>query len=368
MPGRRRDLPAGSPDTGRLLFVGPDSDIRTEVLRLAAAVGLPAQAVEAAELGHGMWSAPELVVIEAGCADQVCSAALPRRSGVLIVTTARPGAGLWSTAVRIGAEQVLELPAGQTWLGDRLAELADGSGPLGILIAVIGGCGGAGASTLAAALALNAARSGQQPVLLGADPWDGGIDIVLGAEDVGGPRWPDLAAVSGRLSTSAILDGLPNAHGVRFLSSARRHPSRIPLPALSAVVTAARRTGGPVVVDLPRGAEESARWLGGVADLGLMLCSATVPGVLASRAMVAELAWTAANSGLVVRHGRGHEINDDALADTVGLPVILRMREESQLRREAQRGEPPGRRRRGRLAKSSAALWQLAAEHHAEAG
>lgn len=343
-------------------MVGRASDVREEILRLAATTGVHAQTCEAAELTDAIWSGPSLVVINADCADRVSSAALSRRSGVLLVTTSRPGADLWSAAVSIGVEQVLELPAGQAWLVDRLTDAAGGSGPLGILVAVIGGCGGAGASTLAAALAVTAARSGQQPVLLGADPWDGGIDIALGAEDVLGPRWPDLAGVSGRLSTAAILDGLPQAHGVRFLSSARCQPPKVPLPALSAVVTAARRTGGPVIVDLPRGPGESARWIGGLVDLGLVVCPATVSGALAARALVAEISWNAATSGIVVRPGLGRDVDDVALASAVGLPVLLGLREDRLLTRQRQRGEPPGPRRRSHLAKSCAAFWKLAAE------
>jgi secretion/DNA translocation related CpaE-like protein len=326
-----------------------------------------ARACEVADLGHPVWSGPDLVVIDSACADKVSSAQLARRPGVLLVTTGRPGPELWSAAVGIGAEQVLELPAGQAWLGERLADLASGAGPLGTLIAVIGGCGGVGASTLATALALSAAGSGQEPVLIGADPWDGGIDIALGAEDVPGPRWPDLATISGRLSSTAILDGLPQAHGVRFLSSARIHPSLVPLPALSAVVTAAVRTGGPVVVDLPRGAPDSARWVGGAADLNLLVCPATVAGALASRALAAELDWSAGYSGIVIRAGLGGDVDDEALASAVGLPVILRLREETQLVRDSRQGEPPGRRRRSKLAKSCAMLWGLAEVRHAEA-
>jgi len=347
--------------------VGPDSAVREEVLRLAAATGVLARTCEVAELSHAIWSGSDLVVIDSECADQVRTAALSRRAGVLLVTTGRPGPELWSAAVGLGAEQVLELPAGQSWLTERMSDVATGVGSLGTLIAVVGGCGGVGASTLATALALSAAGSSQEPVLIGADPWDGGIDIALGAEDVAGPRWPDLATVSGRLSSTAILDGLPQAYGVRFLSSARSHPSAVPLPALSAVVTAAVRTGGPVVVDLPRGAPDSARWVGGVADLCLLVCSATVPGALASRALVAESGWAPANSGIVVRAGLGCDVDDGALASAVGLPVILRLREEAQLLRDSRQGEPPGRRRRSKLAKSCALLWGLADERHREA-
>jgi len=367
VPGSRRDRPAGAAGSSRLLVVGPDSAVREEVLRLAAAAGVPAGACEGGDLSGSVWAGPDLVVIDSDCAAQVCAAQLARRSGVLLVTTGRAGTELWSAAVGMGAEQVLELPAGQAWLGERLSDVATGSGQLGTLIAVIGGCGGVGATTLATALALTAASSGQEPVLIGADPWDGGIDLALGAEDVPGPRWPDLATVSGRLSSAAILDGLPQAHGVRFLSAARSHPSLVPLPALSAVVTAALRTGGPVVVDLPRGSPDSARWVGGVADLGLLVCSATVPGALAARALVAELDWTPANSGIVVRVGLGGDIENDALGSTVGLPVILRLREEAQLIRDSREGAPPGRRRRSKVAKSCVMLWGLAAERHLEA-
>ena len=367
MPGSRRRLPPASPDGGGLLVIGSGSDVDEEVRRLAASTGVPTREIEPAELTDAIWSGPSLVVVAAESVDQVGAAALPRRPGVLIATMNPPGADVWAAAVTIGVEQVLELPAGQTCLVDRITDAAGGSGQLGILIAVIGGCGGAGASTLAAALAVSAARTGAQPVLLGADPWDGGIDIALGAEDVPGPRWPDLAGVSGRLSSAAILDGLPQAHGVRFLSSARSQPSRIPLPALSAVVIAARRTSGPVIVDLPRGAGESARWLGGLVDLGLVVCPATVSGALASRALVTEICWTANTSGIVVRFGLGHDIDEDALANAVGLPIILALREDARLLRQRRDGHPPGPRRRSNLAKSCAALWQLAAEDQGRA-
>jgi len=364
----RREAPSTSADGRGLLVVGGQSDAGQEIRRLAASTGIATQGIESAELTEAIWSRSGLVLVDAGCAEAVRSAALSRRPGVLLAATRPPGPEVWSAAVAIGVEQVLELPAEQPRLLDRLTEVANGPGPLGILVAVAGGCGGAGASTLAVALALSAAKSGQQPVLIGADPWDGGIDVTLGAEDVPGPRWPDLAGVSGRLSSEAILDGLPSAHGVRFLSSARARPSTVPAPALSAVVTAARRTGGPVVVDLPRGGAESGRWLGGLVDLGVVVCPATVSGALATRALVTESGWTAPSFRIVVRNGvGGRDIDRAALAAAVGIPVILALREDSHLSRQRRRGEPPQPRRRSNLAKSCAVLWQLAADRAEQA-
>lgn len=366
MPAHHR-LSADATRSARLLAIGADSGLRDEVLRLGAATGVDSLAIDVDELNAAIWSDSELVVIDAGSAYALASAGLPRRSDVLIVTTGRPGASLWSAAVNVGAEQVVELPAGERWLAERLSDIAGGSGPVGAVVAVIGGCGGAGATTLAGALALSAARAGHQPVLLGVDPWDGGIDIALGAEDVPGPRWPDLAGVSGRLPVAAILDGLPQAYGVRFLSSDRTKPAPVPLPALSAVVTAARRAGGPVIVDLPRACSDSARWIGGVLDLGLVVCPATVAGALASRALAAELGWNAATSGIVVRPGLGRDVDDADLTAAVGLPVMLRIDEDPHLARQRQRAAPPGPRRRSRLANSCATLWQMALDRQARA-
>ncbi|MDQ3733054.1 MAG: hypothetical protein M3400_03470 [Actinomycetota bacterium] len=343
-----------------MLVVGSDSDVCEEVLRVAATTGVSTQQIEAADLAEVPWAEAGLVVIDATAVDQINNLGLSRRPGVLIVTSSPPSVALWASAVSIGVEQVLELPAGQASLIERMSDVASGSGPLGAMVAVIGGCGGAGASTLAVALALSAARAGRRPVLLGTDPWDGGIDIVLGAEDVPGPRWPDLAEVSGRLPSAAIQEGLPYARGVRFLSSARRRPTAVGLAALSAVVTAARRTGEPVILDLPRCAGATARWLHEVLDLGVLVCPATVSGALASRALVTELQWNAGKSGIAVRRGLGRDITDDALTAAVGLPVLARIPEDPRLLTRQQYGEPPGMRPRSGLARTCAALWRLA--------
>lgn len=342
-----------------MLVIGSEPEVRAEALRFAATTGVCADLFEAAELSAATWAAAALVVVDATAADAVSRLGLARRSGVLIVTSGTPSVALWASAVSIGVEQVLELPAGQAALIERMSDVASGSGPLGPLVAVIGGCGGAGASTLAVALALNAASAGHQPVLLGCDPWDGGIDIVLGAEDVPGPRWPDVAEISGRLPSAAIQDGLPYAHGVRFLSSTRSRPAAVGVAALSAVVTAARRTGEPVIVDLPRSTGEPARWLGGILDLGVVVCPATVAGALASRAIVTELHWSPTNSGIAVRRGLGRDLIDDALAAAVGLPVLTRIPEDHRLLTRQQQGEPPGLRRRSGLARTCAGLWRL---------
>ena len=76
----------------------------------------------------------------------------------------------------------------------------------GWLVAVGGSCGGAGASTVATALALAAAPG---VLLVDADPWGGGLDLLLGAERADGLRWPDLTGLRGRVAGDALLAALP---------------------------------------------------------------------------------------------------------------------------------------------------------------
>lgn len=68
---------------------------------------------------------------------------------------------VWRRAVEIGADCVLRLPDAEGWLVDRIADAAEGVGRQALTVGVIGGRGGAGASTLACALAVTAARAGR---------------------------------------------------------------------------------------------------------------------------------------------------------------------------------------------------------------
>ncbi|MSV77839.1 MAG: P-loop NTPase [Actinobacteria bacterium] len=69
--------------------------------------------------------------------------------------------------------------------------------PLARVIVVVGARGGAGASSLAVAIAQSSAHTGKQVVLLDADELGGGIDLVLGIEGHRGVQWSELAAVDG---------------------------------------------------------------------------------------------------------------------------------------------------------------------------
>ena len=156
---------------------------------------------------------------------------LPRRGGVVLVGQAEPGPADFQAAIAIGAQQVITLPAQD---GELVAELSDAAeaalqdGPRGEVVAVIAGRGGAGASVFATALAQTASEA-REALLIDADPWSGGIDLVLGIEADPGLRWPDLTLQGGRLNYAALREALPRHRGVSVLSGGRawwRHRCR----------------------------------------------------------------------------------------------------------------------------------------------
>ena len=127
---------------------------------------------------------------------------LPRRPGVVVVPTDLDDAQLWQLAAAAGAESVQPLPGAEALLVDRLAAAADGPAR-GTTVAVVGGRGGAGASTLACALARTARAAGdraarrRRPARRRAGPADG---CRRRARACAGPTSPRPAA--GRARTS----------------------------------------------------------------------------------------------------------------------------------------------------------------------
>src|SRR5699024_8606034 len=116
---------------------------------------------------------------------------------------------------------------------------------------VVAGCGGAGASVLACALARRAGAD-HSTVLVDADPLGGGLDLVLGAEQVPGPRWTDLSASRGQLRPSTLADALPRHDGLALLSWGRDDTVDLDPDVFDDFLAAAGQAFDLVIVDLPR--------------------------------------------------------------------------------------------------------------------
>ena len=264
----------------RPLLVTSDPDLLDELLRLCAAAGTEAAVAHDIASARLSWSTPPLVVVGNDLAGAAAVARLPRRAGVVLVGLEADD-GLWDAAKEIGADAA-PLPHAQTWLVNRLGETTDIADGAGLVIAVVGGRGGAGATTLATVLALTGVDLDLRCLLVDADPLGGGIDLALGGEACAGLRWPDLTAAGGRVSGTALLEALPRVHGLSVLSAGRGDALTVPAQAMRSVTAAATRMSDLVVVDLPRHIDDAAEEALSIAAVTLIVVPAEVRAVAAA--------------------------------------------------------------------------------------
>jgi secretion/DNA translocation related CpaE-like protein len=335
----------------RSLVVTEDLLLLDDVLRLAAVAGIEPEVTASSQVVRARWRSAPVVVVGADWVARCAALGLARRPGVLLVAGTPPGRGTYAAGIEVGVAEVVELPAAE----QRLAELLAGArsepaGPPGSVMCVLSGCGGGGASVLSAALACVAASTGRSPLLVDADPFGGGVDLLLGGETAAGLRWPDLASCAGPISPGTLRDALPRVHGVSVLATARKGPMQLPAAALRAVLHAGRRFADPVVLDLSRSADAGTAAVLDEADRALLVVPNEVRAVAAAARMAEWAGQHLASLDLVVRRVRPHGLAAEEVAGLLGLPLAGSLRPEPGLAGALERGEPPGRRGRGPLA------------------
>ena len=136
--------PPRLPAPPRPLVVTDDPDVLEELLRIAATAGTELDVAPDAGAARRCWASAGLVVVAADAAEGCARLRLPRRGGVVLLGADLDDAGVWQLAVEVGAERVLFLPDGEPWLGTAFADAVEGSGPEGLVVAVLGGRGGSG--------------------------------------------------------------------------------------------------------------------------------------------------------------------------------------------------------------------------------
>lgn len=313
-----------------------ETAMRDDVDRVAAAAGVAVVHV-AQPPSRQAWTGASAVLLDAAGAGSCSAPSLPRRTHVIMLSSAEPGAADWHGAIAVGADRVMTLPADEAELVAALSEAAAYGGRdadrRGAVLAVMGGRGGAGASLFATALA----QSARDALLVDADPWSGGIDLVAGSEDKPGLRWPDLALQHGRLDFAALRQALPRIGGLSVLSSVRGGNDVEPGP-LAAVVDAGRRGGATVVCDLPRRLTRAVEFAVDTADLVVLVTTADIRGCAATTAVAAALSAINPNVGLVVRGPSPAGLRPADVARTVELPLLAAMRAQPPLAAMLERG------------------------------
>ncbi|AKK02171.1 septum site-determining protein Ssd [Corynebacterium epidermidicanis] len=311
-----------------ILVAIADPTLHPEVMHIAAATGHKiVDTVEPVEIARLARSASAVVVDKDAA---LTLKDLPPRPGIYFVA-ADPGPIDWRSALRCGAEDGYVIPAQSPELLRALGSSQEPEPPalgrrncLGVMPAV----GGAGASTLAAAVAL-ASGSG---VLIDADPYSGGVDLLLGIESELGARWGDISFDSGQVSSHDLRQALPKAQQVSVLTSHRGAsvgPTFSPADVVRAVDSL--RTED-VIIDLPRWGDQMIEIAAGCAALVVV-----IPAEIRALSAAADIAarsrrqLSATEMVAVLRH-RGWCGVDLAEAERLaGMPIIAELPHVSTL-------------------------------------
>jgi len=323
LPGPVTGQPHPGPETGswlpegvaETLLVTGSLALAGEVERSAAAAGRQLTVVRDVAEAAPYWDTAGAVLVGSDVPE------LPhrRRAPAVVVGLNGEGDRLWQLAAAMGAERVAVLPDGSRWLADYLSR-STAPDPGGHVIGVVGGCGGAGATTAAIWLAQAAAGLGARVLLVDGDPWGGGVELALAAEEEPGLRWPDLAGAGGSIDPDRLHEALPGTGGFSFLSwpGNRERPAAVDPAAVAVVLDAARRCYELIVLDIGRG-REALRTFGWECDRILLVLPAQLRAAVAAARMVPEL--PPVDTALVIRARPGAMSDYQLITQAVGLPV-----------------------------------------------
>ena len=338
------------------MIISQDGAVLSQVQSAAAAAGIEVCVCDSAGEVRREWATASLVIVGVDKAGLVAGLGLPERAGVHVAGTDAESVLAWSMPL---AAPGLVLPRQSGFLAALLDDAHRPGGSMGSVLRVFGASGGIGASTLAACLAVRAARRGKRVALVELCPYGGGIDFMMGAESDPGWRWGDLAAARGHVGD--LEAHLPSVLGVSVVAASRyssRQPSGGPPPpppvagssvasaeAVSAVLASLRRSQDLVVIDQGR--------VPPVGDEAVLVVAADVRSVLSAKALLVAGQVTARR--VVVRTGPGRRMPADMIAETLGVTVAGVMPHDKRLPGALEAGDPPGR-ARGPLSNTGDAL------------
>jgi len=345
------------------LFVTRDQSLRDQLLRLAAAAGITPDVAPDTGAALTRWPTAPLVLVGAELAGELAAISPVRRPGVHVVAWGQVPDETFRATVALGGESVAQLPSSEAWLVEALTDLGDPQRSAGTVIGVMGGSGGAGATTFACALGQLAARRGRA-VVIDADPLGPGIDRVLGLEDRDGVRWDGLGHTTGRLSARSLREALPRREDLAALTWRAGPPGSLQAFAVREVLSAAQRGHDFVVVDLPRSSDALVEELAARCDRLLVVVVPTVAGV----ASAVRICGRHPDPGRVRLVVRGGGVESPAIARATRVPVLATMSDQRGLAESIDLGLGPVRSRRGALGRAAGdVLDQLALLHAAAA-
>lgn len=302
-------------ETAEILLVTADPYLQEEAKRIVAASGGRLHTVASVEDPNHGWDTAHVVLVGSDVRE------LPprRRAPDVLLGSSTEGDSLWRLAAALGAQRVAVLPEGAAWLAEHLS-MSGAPDPGGTVVGILGGHGGAGATTAAIWLAQAASGHGIRTLLIDGDPRGGGLELAMSDQDLPGLRWPDFAETRGSIDAGQFSDSLPVAGGFPFLSwPGTRETVAVPdSGSVGAVLDAARRSFELVVVDIARSAE-GWRTLAWDSDRVLLLTRPHLKAAVATAQTLNEL--PPGEAGLLVRGASSSAVDAELIAESLRLPL-----------------------------------------------
>lgn len=241
---------------------------------------------------------------------------------------------------------VYVLPAQSAELLKALGALAlRGAPPAagGRVIAVVGAAGGAGASVLAAAIC-RAAAPRASATLVDANPFSGGLDLLLGAEGQPGARWGEISVGEGAVFRDDVRRALPASDDgiavLTFTRAAVADPYRLTTGELDAVVAAVASDGITVVDTHPAMVPKRV-------DLAVIVATPELRPIAATARIVAECNAAGISTAIAVRDNAWAALTDTEIEHATRTRVACTIPSVGGLTRQIERGGLPQRLPRG---------------------
>jgi secretion/DNA translocation related CpaE-like protein len=322
----------------RPLLVTSDSGLVDAVVAVAAEAHVELTVTGEVGAAATQWASAPLVLLDVEQTAAAKTLGLPPRRGLVAVGHAIDDPATWRELIALGVEHVIELPHGARWLFERLGRSLEPA-PTADVVVVLGAVGGAGASTLAAALSRQARADGLHTTLVDLDPVGGGLDVLLGAEHDPGARWDELAGISGHVDEQILIDALPEVDGVRLLSWPSTGKIEPDATAVTHVLHALGRRPGVVVVDAGRATDVRALAAMTQASRVVVIVPLRVRAVAAARRLAQRLP-PQVEPVLVAREPAPGGLLVDDLARATGLEVLATVEEDKRCATTEEMGGP----------------------------
>ena len=334
-------------NTGPIVVAVADPALHSEAIHIAAATGRKViDAADDTQLARHAPKAHALLI------DDLRAPSLhpqPRGPNVFTVVA--------DTAPAATREGVFALPAQAADVLRSIGALALAPAAhtaRGKVVAVLGACGGAGASVFSAVLC----RVAGDATLIDAHQFSGGLDLLLGLEATPGARWGDIDFTAGGAVSRAEMRGaLPATEDdtalLTFPRTTVADPFRLSPEELNAVVHAAG-TEGLTAVDTPLAL------LPDRCDLAVVVLRPELRAAAAAARIVAECNAAGVANALLLRQSSWASLEPAQVEDTAKASVIAQVQQVRGLTKQLDQSGLPAKLPRTLARAAEAVLGEVA--------